>query len=63
MPASRAAGASGRGLVLVHELCHLRASRHGAAFRRQLRLVLPDADARETAFAAAEPELWRGAVR
>lgn len=50
-------------LVLVHELCHLRAAGHGAAFRRQVRLVLPDADAREELFAEAEPELWRGAVR
>ncbi|MFC9751782.1 M48 family metallopeptidase [Streptomyces sp. NPDC056921] len=50
-------------LVLVHELCHLRATGHGAAFRREVRLVLPDADAREKRFAEAEPELWRGAAR
>lgn len=50
-------------LVLVHELCHLRVEGHGAAFRRQLRLVLPDADAREEVFARTEPGLWRGAVR
>lgn len=50
-------------LVLVHELCHLRAAGHGAAFRREVRLVLPDADAREKRFAKVEPELWRGAVR
>ncbi|MDK0522411.1 YgjP-like metallopeptidase domain-containing protein [Streptomyces sp. ML-6] len=50
-------------LVLVHELCHLRAAGHGAAFRREVRLVLPDADAREKQFAEVEPELWRGAVR
>ncbi|MGW3162819.1 M48 family metallopeptidase [Streptomyces sp. NPDC001142] len=49
-------------LVLVHELCHLRATGHGAEFRRQVRLVLPDADVREQAFAEVEPELWRGAV-
>ncbi|MFD7970048.1 M48 family metallopeptidase [Streptomyces clavifer] len=50
-------------LVLVHELCHLRAAGHGAAFRREVRLVLPDADAREELFAKAEPGLWRGATR
>ncbi|MEV8227653.1 YgjP-like metallopeptidase domain-containing protein [Streptomyces sp. NPDC079167] len=50
-------------LVLVHELCHLRAAGHGATFRRQIRLVLPDADAREELFAKAEPGLWRGAAR
>ncbi|MGW8066454.1 M48 family metallopeptidase [Streptomyces ziwulingensis] len=50
-------------LVLVHELCHLRASGHGAEFRGRLRSVLPDADERERRFAKEEPELWRGAVR
>ncbi|MFE4956688.1 M48 family metallopeptidase [Streptomyces sp. NPDC056653] len=50
-------------LVLVHELCHLRAAGHGAAFRREVRLVLSDADARESLFATAERQLWRGAVR
>ncbi|WP_405811753.1 M48 family metallopeptidase [Streptomyces sp. NBC_01520] len=50
-------------LVLVHELCHLRATGHGAAFRREVRLVLPDADAREELFARVEPGLWRGAIR
>ncbi|MGW1319420.1 M48 family metallopeptidase [Streptomyces sp. NPDC002426] len=50
-------------LVLVHELCHLRAAGHGAAFRREVRRVLPDADAREELFARAEPGLWRGAIR
>ncbi|MFE8008104.1 M48 family metallopeptidase [Streptomyces sp. NPDC057418] len=50
-------------LVLVHELCHLRVEGHGAAFRRQVRLVLPDADVREAAFGRTEPGLWRGAVR
>ncbi|MBO0915900.1 M48 family metallopeptidase [Streptomyces laculatispora] len=50
-------------LVLVHELCHLRAPGHGVAFRRQVRLVLPDAEEREKLFADAEPALWRGAVR
>ncbi|WNI29071.1 YgjP-like metallopeptidase domain-containing protein [Streptomyces sp. ITFR-6] len=50
-------------LVLVHELCHLRAPGHGVAFRRQVRLVLPDAEEREKLFADAEPVLWRGAVR
>ncbi|MDX3683132.1 DUF45 domain-containing protein [Streptomyces sp. AK04-4c] len=50
-------------LVLVHELCHLRAAGHGAAFRREVRLVLPDADAREEIFARVEPGLWRGAIR
>ncbi|WP_371775994.1 M48 family metallopeptidase [Streptomyces sp. NBC_01438] len=50
-------------LVLVHELCHLRAPGHGVAFRRQVSLVLPDAEEREKLFADAEPTLWRGAVR
>ncbi|MFJ9032511.1 M48 family metallopeptidase [Streptomyces sp. NPDC102274] len=50
-------------LVLVHELCHLRVPGHGERFRREVRLVLPDADARERWFAEAEPDLWRGAVR
>lgn len=50
-------------LVLVHELCHLRASGHGAEFRDRLRAVLPDADERERRFAEEEPELWRGMVR
>ncbi|MFJ2441841.1 YgjP-like metallopeptidase domain-containing protein [Streptomyces sp. NPDC087658] len=50
-------------LVLVHELCHLRAAGHGAAFRREVRLTLPDADALERWFADEEPHLWRGAVR
>ncbi|CAM5685185.1 M48 family metallopeptidase [Streptomyces microflavus] len=50
-------------LVLVHELCHLRVAGHGAAFRRQMRLALPGADALERWFADEEPHLWRGAVR
>ncbi|MFW6723817.1 M48 family metallopeptidase [Streptomyces sp. MAR4 CNY-716] len=50
-------------LVLVHELCHLKVSGHGPAFRRAVRLALPDADERERRFAAEEPYLWRGAVR
>ncbi|MEV5602475.1 YgjP-like metallopeptidase domain-containing protein [Streptomyces sp. NPDC052299] len=50
-------------LVLVHELCHLRAPGHGAAFRRQMRLVFPDVEARERLFDGSEPALWRGAVR
>ncbi|MFD7063577.1 M48 family metallopeptidase [Streptomyces sp. NPDC059906] len=50
-------------LVLVHELCHLRTSGHGAEFRGRLRSALPDADERERHFAEEEPELWRGAVR
>ncbi|MGS2590591.1 M48 family metallopeptidase [Streptomyces hebeiensis] len=50
-------------LVLVHELCHLRVAGHGSAFRRQVRLALPDADARERRFADAEPGVWRGGVR
>lgn len=50
-------------LVLVHELCHLHAPGHGVAFRRQLRLVFPDVDAREKLFDDAEPALWRGAIR
>ncbi len=50
-------------LVLVHELCHLRATGHGAEFRGHLRRVLPDADERECLFADEEPRLWRGAVR
>jgi predicted metal-dependent hydrolase len=50
-------------LVLVHELCHQRAAGHGAAFRRQVRLALSDADERERWFAEQEPQLWRGAVR
>ncbi|MFE2598156.1 M48 family metallopeptidase [Streptomyces sp. NPDC059396] len=50
-------------LVLVHELCHARAAGHGAAFRREVRLVLPDADERERWFADEEPNLWRGAIR
>ncbi|MFE9883596.1 M48 family metallopeptidase [Streptomyces scopuliridis] len=50
-------------LVLVHELCHARVPGHGAAFRREVRLALPDADARERWFADEEPRLWRGAVR
>ncbi len=48
--------------VLVHELAHLRAPGHGAAFRRQVRLALPDADARAALFEAEERRLWRGAV-
>ncbi|ARZ67733.1 hypothetical protein SMD11_2081 [Streptomyces albireticuli] len=50
-------------LVLIHELCHLRVPGHGAAFRRQVRLALPDADRRERWFAEVEPLLWRGAAR
>ncbi|MFC5669509.1 M48 family metallopeptidase [Streptomyces incanus] len=50
-------------LVLVHELCHLRAPGHGAAFRGLLRRTRPDADERERRFAEQEPQLWRGAVR
>ncbi|MEU9452577.1 SprT family zinc-dependent metalloprotease [Streptomyces sp. NPDC048277] len=50
-------------LVLVHELCHLRVSGHGAEFRGCLRRALPDADERERRFAEEEPELWRGRVR
>ncbi|WP_281247717.1 YgjP-like metallopeptidase domain-containing protein [Streptomyces colonosanans] len=50
-------------LVLVRELCHLRAPGHGPEFRGILRRVLPDADERERRFAAEEPRLWRGAVR
>ena len=49
-------------LVLIHELCHLKHSGHGAAFRRAVRLALPDADLRERQFAQEEPRLWRGAV-
>lgn len=48
--------------VLVHELCHLKARGHGPAFRREIRLVLPDADHRERWFATEEPMLWRGLV-
>ncbi|MFF2184063.1 M48 family metallopeptidase [Streptomyces sp. NPDC058155] len=50
-------------LVLVHELCHVRAAGHGAAFRREVRLALADAEERERWFADEEPQLWRGAVR
>ncbi|MEU7383059.1 SprT family zinc-dependent metalloprotease [Streptomyces sp. NPDC042207] len=50
-------------LVLVHELCHLRAPGHGPAFRGHLRRTLPDADERERRFVEEEPRLWRGAVR
>lgn len=50
-------------LVLVHELCHLRATGHGTAFRGHLRRVLPDVDERERLFEAEEPRLWRGVVR
>lgn len=49
-------------LVLIHELCHLKHPGHGAAFRRAVRLALPDADTRERQFAREEPQLWRGAV-
>jgi predicted metal-dependent hydrolase len=49
-------------LVLVHELCHLRVPGHGAAFRREVRLALPDALALERRFEQEEPLLWRGAV-
>lgn len=49
-------------LVLVHELCHLRVPGHGAAFRREVRLALPDALALERRFEMEEPLLWRGAV-
>ncbi|MFE0046470.1 M48 family metallopeptidase [Streptomyces albireticuli] len=49
-------------LVLVHELCHLRVPGHGAAFRRQVRLALPDADHQVRWFEEQEPLLWRGAV-
>ncbi|MFF6881538.1 M48 family metallopeptidase [Streptomyces sp. NPDC012474] len=49
-------------LVLIHELCHLKYPGHGAAFRRAVRLALPDADVRERQFAQEEPRLWRGAV-
>ncbi|MFJ2115167.1 MULTISPECIES: hypothetical protein [unclassified Streptomyces] len=44
-------------------MCHLRAAGHGAAFRREVRLTLPDADALERWFADEPPHLWRGAVR
>jgi predicted metal-dependent hydrolase len=50
-------------LVLIHELCHLRVPGHGAAFRREVRLALPDADERERWFAQEEHHLWRGASR
>lgn len=50
-------------LVLAHELVHLDVPGHGAAFRRRVRLALPDAEERERWFAAEEPQLWRGAVR
>ncbi|WP_421107799.1 M48 family metallopeptidase [Streptomyces sp. NEAU-S77] len=50
-------------LVLVHELCHLREPGHGPRFQREVRLALPDADARERRFAEEEPLLWRGLVR
>ncbi|MFF4804617.1 M48 family metallopeptidase [Streptomyces sp. NPDC001351] len=49
--------------VLVHELCHLKVPGHGPAFRREMRLVLQDADHRERWFAVDEPMLWRGQVR
>ncbi|MER6556890.1 YgjP-like metallopeptidase domain-containing protein [Streptomyces sp. NPDC001027] len=49
-------------LVLIHELCHLRHPGHGSAFRRAVRLALPDVDVRERQFAQEEPRLWRGAV-
>jgi predicted metal-dependent hydrolase len=49
-------------LVLVHELCHLKVSGHGPGFRREMRLVLSDADRRERWFAEEEPLLWRGRV-
>ncbi|MEU2868460.1 YgjP-like metallopeptidase domain-containing protein [Streptomyces olivoreticuli] len=50
-------------LVLVHELCHLRVPGHGAAFWREVRLALADADRHARWFAEEEPRLWRGAVR
>ncbi|WP_328604173.1 M48 family metallopeptidase [Amycolatopsis sp. NBC_00345] len=49
-------------LVLVHELTHLKISAHSAAFRHRMRMVLGDLESLERRFAAAEPELWRGAV-
>ncbi|WP_409469529.1 M48 family metallopeptidase [Streptomyces sp. HC307] len=49
-------------LVLVHELCHLKVPGHGPGFRREMRLVLPDAERRERWFAEEEPLLWRGRV-
>jgi predicted metal-dependent hydrolase len=50
-------------LVLAHELTHLRVSGHGAQFRHQLRLALPDVDDREKSFADEVRCLWRGTVR
>ncbi|WP_413801592.1 M48 family metallopeptidase [Streptomyces iranensis] len=50
-------------LVLAHELTHLRVSGHGARFRHQLRLALPDVDDREKRFEDEARHLWRGAVR
>ncbi|MFB7911361.1 M48 family metallopeptidase [Kitasatospora sp. NPDC056076] len=49
--------------VLIHELCHLRESGHGPAFRREMTLALPDFIRRETWFEREEPFLWRGATR
>ncbi|WP_282794374.1 YgjP-like metallopeptidase domain-containing protein [Streptomyces sp. CC224B] len=49
-------------VVLVHELVHLKTGGHGAAFRRAMRVALPDVEVLERLFAEAEPTLWRGAV-
>lgn len=49
--------------VLVHELCHMKVPGHGPAFRREMQLVLSDADRRESWFAVEEPKMWRGLVR
>ncbi|MFJ6992946.1 M48 family metallopeptidase [Streptomyces sp. NPDC003090] len=48
--------------VVVHELCHLHVPGHGEAFRRAMRLALPDVEERERWFAEEEPLLWRGRV-
>ncbi|MGW0034193.1 M48 family metallopeptidase [Streptomyces sp. NPDC003314] len=49
--------------VLIHELCHLKEPGHGAAFRREMSLALPDFERREAWFEAEDPLLWRGKVR